>query len=152
MLLESPMGVGRVSDECLAIICCLWASSRTFLSTSQASNVKSLIDWDDCFFPPFHCRTEVPHHECWIHWSGPAGSCTGEGLHCCRWYESFSSFSPLCLSFLWLWASVRTYFTAVIYSAASSCHQVWSPHTGLQRAPQTQTCPRYRDWGWEVSS
>lgn len=109
------------------------------------------MDWDDC--PPLlHCRTEVPHHERWIHWSGPAGSCTGEGLHCCRWYESFSSFSPLCPSFLWLWASVRTYFTAVIYSSASTCHQVWSPHTGLQRAPQTQTCPRYRAWGWEVST
>lgn len=145
------MGAGRVSDESLAIICCPGQLQDVFSLLVRRKMWK--VWWTEMTLPPLlHCRTEVPHHECWIHWSGPAGSCTGEGLHCCRWYESFSSFSPLCPSFLWLWASVRTYFTAFIYSSASTCHQVWSPHTGLQRAPQTQTCPRYRGWGWEVST
>lgn len=40
-------------------------------------------------------------------------------------------------------------FTSLFHLLSPLPPQVWLLHTGLQPAPQTQTCPRCRGWGWE---
>ena len=55
--------------------------------------------WHECVFWTGQKRHIIWQDECWIHWSRPAGSCAGEGFHCCRWdVQNMKSFR-LCTHF-----------------------------------------------------